>query len=160
VLPVTSETASFKLVERDFVFEKGQKVGIAVFFHRKPSLETARHSKGHPLVGVSEQQLETIFGPPNGVNIYTGEITFVGETHIEYDINSFKGCGAVVFLLDKNQPTSVRPLDYGTAVAVPIPLGLIATWLSNYRKHYCHEVSYCVVGTVHEPPSLALRPRI
>jgi hypothetical protein len=68
---------------------------------------------------VSEQQLETFFGPPNGVNIYTGEITFVGETHIEYDINSFKGCsGAVVFLLDKNQPTSVRPLDYGTAVAV------------------------------------------
>jgi hypothetical protein len=45
----------------------------------------------------------------------------VGEHHIEYDVNSFKGCsGAIVFLLDTDQPndSGVTVKDYGTAIAV------------------------------------------
>ena len=34
-------------------------------------------------------------------------------------MNSFTGCsGAIVFLLDRNQPESVQQCDYGKAVAV------------------------------------------
>jgi len=69
---------------------------------------------------ISNEQLDEIYGKPNEVNIYTGEITHVGEKHIEYDINSFTSCsGAIVFLLDKDQPESVDPrLDHGKAVAI------------------------------------------
>ena len=69
---------------------------------------------------ISKEELEAIYGQPNKVNIYTGEITHVGEKHIEYDVNSFTSCsGAIVFLLDKGQPESVDPnLDHGKAVAI------------------------------------------
>lgn len=51
--------------------------------------------------------------------VYGGRITFVGENHIEYDINTFEGCsGAIVFLLDENQHESVAPEDYGKAIAL------------------------------------------
>ena len=116
---ITSGHASFKLVRDDFLFEKGQRIGIAVFMRSKPTLITARHSTEHPLVNVSDDDLRRIFGSPGNVNIYTGKITLVGDHHIEYDINSYTGCsGAVVFLLDVNQPRSVREDDYGKAIAI------------------------------------------
>jgi len=68
---------------------------------------------------MSEQKIEEIYGTPNSVNIYTGMITYVGKDHIEYTCNAFTGCsGAVVFLLDQDQPPSVQRSDYGKAVAV------------------------------------------
>ena len=69
---------------------------------------------------ISKEELEAIYGQPNKVNIYTGEITHVGEKHIEYDVISFTSCsGAIVLLLDKGQPESVDPnLDHGKAVAI------------------------------------------
>jgi hypothetical protein len=70
-------------------------------------------------VSISEAQIKAIYSPPNTVNIYTGGITYVGENHVEYDFNSFTGCaGAVVFLLDKNQPSSVQQCDYEKAIAI------------------------------------------
>ena len=43
----------------------------------------------------------------------------MADHHIKYDINSFAGCsGAVVFLLDVNQPGSVREDDHGKAIAI------------------------------------------
>lgn len=60
-----------------------------------------------------------LFGEPRRTNIYTGEIVRVGLHHIECSINSFEGCsGAVVFLLDKKQPSSVLESDWGCAIAV------------------------------------------
>jgi hypothetical protein len=116
---ITSEQVSFQLARPTFSFEKGQRVGIAVYMKRKPTLLTARHSAEHPLPNVSDDDLLSVFGSPGNVNIYTGKITLMGDHHIEYDINSFTGCaGAIVFLLDENQPESVHEGDYGKAIAV------------------------------------------
>jgi hypothetical protein len=54
----------------------------------------------------------------NSVTIYTGKISYVGEHHIEYDINTYRGCsGAIVFLLEHNeQPPTVEERDSGKAI--------------------------------------------
>ena len=70
-------------------------------------------------VNISESDIEQIYGQLGKVNVYTGEIIYVGEKHIEYSINAFTGCsGAVVFLLDRGQPPSVGPSNWGRAIAV------------------------------------------
>jgi hypothetical protein len=116
---MTNEAVSFELVRQSFRFEKGQRIGIAVFMRRSPTLTTASHSTEHPLRNVIEQVLRSVFGEPGNVNIYTGKITLTGDSHIEYDINAFTGCsGAIVFLLDRDQPSSVEQVDYGKAIAV------------------------------------------
>jgi hypothetical protein len=116
---ITSEHVSFQIVRPSFSFERGQRVGIAVYMKRKPTLLTASHSAEDPLPNVSDDDLVSVFGRPGNVNIYTGKITLAGYRHIEYDINSFIGCsGAIVFLLDENQPGSVLEGDHGKAVAV------------------------------------------
>jgi hypothetical protein len=39
--------------------------------------------------------------------------------HMEHDIHTFTGCaGAIVFLLDKDKPASVKRVDHGNAIAV------------------------------------------
>lgn len=73
------------------------------------------------IVAIDEEKLAKLYGKPNVPNIYTGTIKAVGEgsNHIEYDLNTFTGCaGAIVFLLDKHQPESVDPSDFGKAIAV------------------------------------------
>lgn len=117
---VTSEHSSFALVRDTFHLEVGQKVGMAVLFtpQGKPTRQTVA-SVGVQEVDISDSELERIYGQPNSVNLYTGLITYVGDDHIEYDINTFTGCsGATVFLLDQGQPPSVQQCDYGRAVAV------------------------------------------
>lgn len=117
---ITSEHSSFALVRETFKLEVGQKIGMAVFFppKAKPTRKTVA-SFGVSEVDISEAELERIYGLPDVVNIYTGEITFVGDDHIEYDINTFTSCsGATVFLLDEGQPPSVQSCDFGKAVAV------------------------------------------
>lgn len=53
------------------------------------------------------------------MNILTGKVTAVDENMIVYDMNSYGGCsGAIIFLLDKDQPESVRPEDTGKAIAI------------------------------------------
>ncbi|KAL3908894.1 MAG: hypothetical protein SGILL_008308, partial [Bacillariaceae sp.] len=116
----TSEFASFGAVRRSFRLEVGQKVGIAVIFtiKSKPTKFSVA-GVGEREKNISEDKLQKLYGVPNEVNIYTGTITYVGEHHIEYDMNTFTGCsGAIVFLLDRNQPKSVQQCDYGKAVAV------------------------------------------
>jgi hypothetical protein len=68
-------------------------------------------TKLEDICGVSTDQL---------VNVSTGEITFVGASHIEYNNNTFEGyAGAIVFLLDKHQPENLfKESDYGCAIAV------------------------------------------
>ena len=102
--------------------QKGMKVGMAVFFTEKaqPTRETIVGIDGTKIPqNFSEAQIESYFGQPDRVNIYTGEILYVGEKHIEYDINSFTGCsGAIVFVLDTNQPAWVDQHDWGKAIAI------------------------------------------
>ena len=47
---ITGEQASLQLVRDDFSFEKGQKIGMAVYMTRKPTLVTSRHRAKDPLV--------------------------------------------------------------------------------------------------------------
>jgi hypothetical protein len=118
--PITEQFYSFALVRETFTLEEGQKVGIAVYFNAeaKPRSDTIS-GRFEVNVPISEQLIELIYGVPNVVNIYTGQITYAGEKHIEYDFNAFKGCaGSIVFLLDIDQPTSVQECDFGKAVAV------------------------------------------
>jgi hypothetical protein len=117
--PLSAAFYSFEIRDT-FMFEQGQKVGIAVLFSEesKPRHDTIGGA-AEPYVSMSEAQIKAIYGPPDTANIYTGGITYVGEKHIEYDFNSFTGCaGAVVFLLDKNQPSSVQQCDYGKAIVI------------------------------------------
>jgi hypothetical protein len=117
--PLSAAFYSFEIRDT-FMFEQGQKVGIAVLFSEesKPRHDTIGGA-AEPYVSISEAQIKAIYGPPDTANIYTGGITYVGEKHIEYDFNSFTGCaGAVVFLLDKNQPSSVQQCDYGKAIVI------------------------------------------
>ena len=118
----TDSNQSFSKIRQGFTLEKGQKVGIAVMFDEdsKPTKKTIGGAFEQGLeVNISELDIERIYGQPGKVNIYTGEIIYVGEKHIEYSINSFTGCsGAIVFLLDKDQPPSVDPSDWGRAVAI------------------------------------------
>ncbi|KAL3903806.1 MAG: hypothetical protein SGILL_010307 [Bacillariaceae sp.] len=117
---VTEKKKSFARVRKGFRPARGQKVGIAVWFpeESKPNQTTvagAFESK----IDISDDLLRAIFGEHGRVNIYTGVIKYVGGNFIEYDINSFTGCsGAIVFLLDCDQPDSVDPHDYGKAIAI------------------------------------------
>eukprot|EP00978_Attheya_sp_CCMP212_P017305 scaffold46056_cov48-Attheya_sp.AAC.1 len=115
MIPLTDPAYAFDLVRPKFKLKVGQKVAIAVNFRpkAKPTKESIKGS-GPKIPGrdVSEQALEDIYGKPDCVNVYTGTITFVGVKDIEYSCNAFSGCsGAVVFLLDKDQPDSVQACD-------------------------------------------------
>lgn len=110
----------FELPRRNgFRIMQGQKIGIAVFNKYKISTECPAVAKSdYPKT--PEEQLEQIFGKPGFVTIYTGEISFVGEYHIEYGLNTYNGSsGAMVFLLNvPEQHFSVDKDDCGKAIAV------------------------------------------
>jgi hypothetical protein len=90
-------------------------VGIAVY----SEIGATPNTSLAPQVSQEEEELCRIFGDPRRTTIYTGEITHDGETHIEYDINSYQGCyGSFMFLLDNNQPKSVKNNDFGCAIVV------------------------------------------
>ena len=117
--PACLGAASFRKVRQSFKPEKGQKVGIAIRFTEdsRPTPETIVGAAD--IEALKDLNIDTYYGQPGHVNIYTGEIKYVGPKHIEYSINSFTGCsGAVVFLLDQNQPDSVDQTDWGKAIAV------------------------------------------
>lgn len=65
--------------------------------------------------------LTRLYGPVPQACIYTGSVTEIsanGKT-FGHDINAFEGCsGAVVFLLDQNQPDDVDEGLYGLAVGI------------------------------------------
>lgn len=70
-------------------------------------------------VNISDLEIERIYGQPGKVDVYTGEIIYLGEKRINTpSILSWAVLGLFVFLLDKDQPSSVDPNDCGRAVAV------------------------------------------
>jgi hypothetical protein len=72
---LTKEMSSFSVVRRGFKLEEGQKVGMAIVFsHRsKPTKKTVAGS-GEDSKRITEADLLKIYGQPDAVNIYTGEI--------------------------------------------------------------------------------------
>jgi len=112
----------FTMVRADFQFQVGQKIGVVVFnpYPVKPfnPAVTGRSYNGD--VEITEIKLKDIYGPGQAIVIHRGLVSFVGEHHIEYGINTYPSCpGAVVFLLDcEGQPASVLPADRGKAIAV------------------------------------------
>ena len=115
---VTSADGSYERVGPRFNYEVGQRIGIAVLSEHAPTKITASYNPENPS-NYDEDTLKRVFGEPKKVNIYTGKILLVGESHLEHDINTFTGCsGAIIFLLDIEQPSSVTPRDFGKAIAV------------------------------------------
>jgi hypothetical protein len=119
---------------------------MAVLF-TSVSLPTSKTIGGATTTRASPEQIAPVFGKPaEEVNIYTGAITFVGANHIEYDMNSFIGCaGAAVFLLDQDQPDSVKHCDHDNAIAIHAeahPVLTIDTWVSCFFPMLC---SKCLV---------------
>jgi hypothetical protein len=107
-------SSTFQPVRPDFQCVIGQKIAIVVYSENGVTPESASVPSGY-----SQDELERIYGKAKQINILTGKITHVGPDRICYDINTFGGCsGAIVFLLDTDQPDSVRPEDFGRAIAV------------------------------------------
>ena len=110
----------FLAVANDFKYEVGMKIGIVTLSTIGASMEDALVEKeeGDLVEGI---ELSDIYGEPNEVNIYTGEITGVGEDYFEHNINTFPGLsGAIVFLLDQEQPEYVSREDYKKAIGVHV----------------------------------------
>jgi hypothetical protein len=120
---MTNEFASFELVRPDFQLKKNQNIAIVVYFAEEaaPNKTTISADAANPL-NYTNDEIQELYGKPLQPNIYTGTITRAeeNEEHIEYDINTFTGCsGAIVFLLDKQEPGSgVEERDHGKAIAI------------------------------------------
>ena len=114
-MPWTQSVAksnTFKLVREDFEYTIGQKIAMIVITdHIVVNLDTVQ--------GGSDTDVRKEYGAPGLTKIYTGEISSVGKIHIEHTINTAKGfAGAIIFLLDQNQPETVLTEDYGRAIAI------------------------------------------
>ena len=111
---ITKMPFLFQCVPPTFNLRVGHKIGIAVF---------RTHEITHADADVARNSidLETIYGPVRQACIYTGNVTEMsanGKT-FGHNINTFEGCsGAIVFLLDLNQPHDVDEALYGLAVGV------------------------------------------
>jgi hypothetical protein len=103
----------FGQVPDTFELRKGHKIGIAVFRTYEITHEDA---EAPPYV-----ELTKVYGQQHQACIYTGTVTEIsanGKTFL-HDINTFEGCsGAVVFLLDQNQPSDVTDTLHGLAVGI------------------------------------------
>ena len=64
----------------------------------KPRHDTIA-AAGERDVTMSDQEIESIYGFPVNVNIYTGEIKYVGEHHVEYDFHTSTGCSVATVSL-------------------------------------------------------------
>jgi hypothetical protein len=117
---MSKNIGKFEMVDADFEYIAGQMVSFAIY---SPWIvatwENAVRGSDFETDNVTEAELAKLFGSAGSITIYTGKISFVGEHHIEYSVNSFKGCsGAIVFLLNYDLPESVEVSDHGKAIAV------------------------------------------
>jgi hypothetical protein len=87
-LSTNGEVVPFSMVDYDFVYKVGMKIGIGVYSTIGAEKEDALLKKDKK--DISDVRLHEVFGEPCNVNIYAGEIKFVGEGHhFEHDINTF-----------------------------------------------------------------------
>ena len=103
---LTKSAYSFNKAENHTIMP-GQKIGIVVYRYRDIKRKDAM------FVGTDEewvQKRQELFGDKGKPCVYTGEILRVSEDGktFEHNINTFKDCsGAIIFLLDKNQPVNL-----------------------------------------------------
>lgn len=112
---LTKKPLQFVQAPNDFELQAGQKIGICVYRTFDITNKDATAPSATPM--------EEIYGSKNRVCIYTGKVALIsdnGET-FEHDINTFKGCsGAVIFLLDTDQPESMDSAVFGMAVGIHV----------------------------------------
>jgi len=122
---LTKATYSFGKAE-SYTLAPGHKIAIVVYrfwdIPAKDAMFTGTEAQW-------EGKREELFGGKFTPCIYTGEIVRVSDDGrtFEHNINTFKGCsGAIVFLLDKNQPddiamhTAVGQRLFGAAIGVHV----------------------------------------
>ena len=114
----------FQKVPSDYQYQAGERVGILVSTLNVKKTATPKTAcTGH--VNCTQDELDLIFGKPGGISLYTGVITVVGEDHIEYTINTFKGCsGAIVFLLDGPHRGKAIAIHVGHIVGLDKNIGV------------------------------------
>lgn len=95
----------------------GVKIGMVVF----RNFDIHASDTGAAL---SAETLRKLFGEKDSVCVFTGQITKLHNNSarsFEHSINSFRGCsGAIIFLLDKGQPTEEIARHQGKAVGVHV----------------------------------------
>lgn len=74
------------VVPDDFIYKVGVKLGMVVFTESGPNYD--EESLGNKM---QIEQLSEIIGNPGDCVIFTGKIVYVGEEHIEHDLNAFGG---------------------------------------------------------------------
>jgi hypothetical protein len=124
---LTKATYSFNKAQ-NYTIAQGHKIGIVV--HRFWDI-----CREDALFNGSEndwlEKRKERFGEKGKPCVYTGQIIRVsddGKT-FEHNINTFKGCaGAIVFLLDRNQPD---------ALATETALGGLSLWCSYWFSCRC-----------------------
>lgn len=112
---LTKDSRLFEKVPDSFKLREGDKIGVVVYRTFDITHKDARAPRN--------TDLEKVFGQKYQVCIYTGEVTEISDNGRTFchNINTFKGCsGAIVFLLDKNQPNAVPAEYYGMAVGVSV----------------------------------------
>lgn len=99
-----NHAAPLDTVGRDFVYKVGMKVAILVYSNDGPSRQK--------VLGLKDPtKVPFYYGRAKDTLILTGAITYVGEMHVEYDVNSFAGCsGAAVILLEKEHPGFMKAI--------------------------------------------------
>ncbi|CAB9497107.1 expressed unknown protein [Seminavis robusta] len=119
-----SQLGSFDLVDEKFLYEEDLKIGIVTYkpgageedFSEVGGLEEGIpiwYSWANAVKGFIATKIGVVLGEKDDLMIYTGSITEVGNDHIEYNVNTFKGCsGAVVIVMDRSHP------DFGKAMAI------------------------------------------
>jgi hypothetical protein len=125
---VTKMPFLYQQVPNTFELRAGHMIGMAVLREYNINHEDA----GAP----SSLDLTSRYGSINQPCIYTVKVTEISENGKTFchDINTFEGCsGAIVFLLDKDQPSDMGNTLAGMAVGIHSMAGstLGTTWLSN-----------------------------
>ncbi|CAB9531727.1 expressed unknown protein [Seminavis robusta] len=88
VLPILH----FRRSAKTSYLKKGRRLGWLFFFtnQTKPTRATIVGADDAEIPeDFGESEIKKYYGEPGRVNIYTGEIKYVGPKHIEYSINSF-----------------------------------------------------------------------
>ena len=85
----------FQAIPQGCEYTAGTKIAMAIFTKQAATVKSAR------ITGPEDVDPTLVYGGPNEISVYAGNITAVGEKFFVHDINSYRGCsGALVFLLD------------------------------------------------------------
>jgi hypothetical protein len=105
------------VVGDEFAYSVGMKIGMAVYCEGLPN--AANEAAANADHGIDAATVQQIVGSIHECVIFTGQITHVGEYHVEHDMNSFSGCSgaAIIFCWSPTTPsTATSSLSMWAAV--------------------------------------------